>query len=89
MATIAREDCPHINAIPSMPTNGDASAGCAECGAASPTRLCLTCGHVGCCDSTRGHATAHARASKHPVIRALPVSDSSFTWCYECNAYLR
>jgi monovalent cation/hydrogen antiporter len=88
MATKPRADCPHINAIPTTPTH-DAAAGCAECGALSPTRVCLTCGHVGCCDSTRGHATAHAHASGHPLIRALPLSAGSFTWCYECNAYLQ
>jgi uncharacterized UBP type Zn finger protein len=86
MATIARGDCPHVNTT----TNEvqPATAACAECGASAPTRVCLTCGHVGCCDSTRGHATAHARASRHPIIRALPLAPNSFTWCYECNAYL-
>ncbi len=87
MTAIPQAECPHIKAITDTPAPDHAA--CAECGAPSPTRLCLTCGHVGCCDSTRGHATTHARASAHPVIRALPVSDSSFTWCYECNAYLR
>lgn len=64
------------------------SAVCAECGLTAPIRVCLTCGHVGCCDSTRGHATAHATASGHPVIRSLPLSEQSFTWCYACNDYL-
>ncbi len=35
-------------------------------------RICLECGHVGCCDdSPNRHATAHARASEHPLIRTL------------------
>jgi uncharacterized UBP type Zn finger protein len=87
MAAIPRADCPHVNTLPDTPAQ--AGSVCAECGAPAPTRLCLSCGHVGCCDSTRGHATAHAHASKHPVIRSLPLSNQSFTWCYECNAYLR
>jgi CPA1 family monovalent cation:H+ antiporter len=62
---------------------------CEECGVDAPIRVCLECGHVGCCDSTRGHATAHAKASGHPVIRQLPIKDASFTWCYVCNDYLR
>jgi hypothetical protein len=34
-------------------------------------RLCLTCGHVGCCDdSPNRHASKHARHSHHPVIRS-------------------
>jgi uncharacterized UBP type Zn finger protein len=87
MAAIPRADCPHINALPSLPAQ--AGSVCADCGVSAPTRLCLTCGHVGCCDSSQGHATAHAQASTHPIIRSLPLSNDSFTWCYDCNAYLR
>lgn len=87
MAAIPRNDCPHFPTVDDA-TN-PATTICAECGATAPTRLCLSCGHVGCCDSTQGHATAHAKASDHPVIRSLPVSEGSFTWCYECNSYLR
>jgi CPA1 family monovalent cation:H+ antiporter len=48
----------------------------------------MTCGHVGCCESTRGHARAHALAEHHPLIRELPIRERAFTWCYDCNAYL-
>ena len=35
-------------------------------------RLCLTCGHVGCCDSSpRRHATAHYEETGHPVIKSF------------------
>jgi monovalent cation/hydrogen antiporter len=78
-------ECQHYPALPGSAPGGQA---CAECGAAAPIRVCLTCGHVGCCDSSRGHATAHAKASGHPIIRSLPISERSFTWCYECNEYL-
>ena len=61
---------------------------CEECGLGAPTRVCLTCGHVGCCESTRGHARAHALETQHPLIRELPNSGNSFTWCYQCNAYV-
>jgi CPA1 family monovalent cation:H+ antiporter len=47
-------------------------------------RVCLSCGHVGCCDSSSGHATAHARKTGHPVIRALP---RGFTYCYPHREY--
>ncbi|PYS90085.1 MAG: hypothetical protein DMF64_15905 [Acidobacteria bacterium] len=87
MATIPRADCPHISTVSDAPA--PANSACAECAAPAPTRVCLTCGHVGCCDSTRGHATAHAQASGHPIIRSLPLSTGSFTWCYECKAYLQ
>ena len=45
-------------------------------------RLCLACGHVGCCDSSRPrHATAHYLATGHPVMRSLE-PDEQWRWCY-------
>jgi hypothetical protein len=45
-------------------------------------RICLSCGHVGCCDdSPRAHATAHAGASGHPIIRSLEPGEG-WSWCY-------
>lgn len=84
MTTISKSDCSHAPAEPADPV-GDV---CAECGAPGPVRVCLSCGHVGCCDSSAGHATAHAKTASHPLIRSLPLSSHSFTWCYECEAYL-
>ncbi|HEX5727214.1 MAG TPA: UBP-type zinc finger domain-containing protein, partial [Longimicrobiaceae bacterium] len=46
-------------------------------------RLCMTCGHVGCCDtSPQKHATAHFHATRHPVIRSLQPGEE-WAWCYE------
>lgn len=86
MASISKGQCPHVTET--TPDARAESSACVECGLDSPTRICMTCGHVGCCESMNGHATAHAHANHHPIIRSLPLSDSSFTWCYECNAYL-
>lgn len=45
-------------------------------------RLCLTCGHVGCCDSSRPrHATAHHQATGHPVMRSYEPGEA-WRWCY-------
>jgi uncharacterized UBP type Zn finger protein len=45
-------------------------------------RLCLSCGHVGCCDSSKNkHATAHFRGTKHPIIRTLQPGER-WMWCY-------
>ncbi|MDH3682541.1 MAG: UBP-type zinc finger domain-containing protein [Acidimicrobiia bacterium] len=45
-------------------------------------RWCLTCGHVGCCDDSPGqHATAHQRATGHPVIASLE-PDATWAYCY-------
>jgi uncharacterized UBP type Zn finger protein len=45
-------------------------------------RICLECGHVGCCDdSPNRHATAHYHAENHPLIRSLEPGED-WTWCY-------
>ena len=45
-------------------------------------RLCLTCGHVGCCDSSPGkHATKHFHGTGHPIMRSLEPGES-WGWCY-------
>ena len=45
-------------------------------------RMCLTCGHVGCCDSSRRrHATAHFFATGHPIVRSLEPGET-WRWCY-------
>lgn len=48
-------------------------------------RECLTCGHVGCCDSSVGrHASAHFHESLHPVVQSAE-ADESWRWCYVHN----
>ena len=48
-------------------------------------RLCQTCGHVGCCDSSPGqHASKHAANIGHPVVRSFEPGEDWF-WCYVDN----
>jgi len=59
---------------------------CEECVALGDTwvhlRLCLECGHVGCCDSSKNrHATAHFHHTAHPLIRSLEPGER-WVWCY-------
>jgi uncharacterized UBP type Zn finger protein len=61
-------------------------AGCEECLAASGRwvhlRRCLECGHVGCCDSSPAkHATAHFRATGHPVVQSFEPNEA-WRWCF-------
>ncbi|MBK3630249.1 UBP-type zinc finger domain-containing protein [Streptomyces sp. MBT49] len=52
-------------------------------------RVCLTCGYVGCCDSSRhGHATAHFESSGHPLMRSAEHGDE-WAWCYVDELYLQ
>lgn len=60
--------------------------GCQECLATGSRwvhlRLCTTCGHVGCCDSSPNkHATAHHRATDHPVVRSFEPGET-WRWCF-------
>ena len=60
--------------------------GCEECLKSGDRwvhlRLCLTCGHVGCCDSSPNrHATQHYHATHHPVIKSFEPGED-WAWCY-------
>ncbi|MGB0097682.1 MAG: UBP-type zinc finger domain-containing protein [Solirubrobacteraceae bacterium] len=60
--------------------------GCEDClregGVWLHLRICLECGHVGCCDdSPNRHATAHHHSSGHPLIRSLEPGEE-WSWCY-------
>jgi len=51
-------------------------------------RMCLTCGHVGCCDSSKNkHATKHFKETNHPIMKSVTPGEE-FTWCYIDNIYL-
>ncbi|MEU3276576.1 UBP-type zinc finger domain-containing protein [Streptomyces antibioticus] len=73
-----------VNAIdPNVPPSG---AGCVECDAVGGwwfhLRRCASCGHVGCCDSSPAqHATAHYKATGHPVVRSFEPGEEWF-WDY-------
>ena len=76
--------CEHAAKVKPVPPR--TPMGCEECLAAGTSwvhlRLCLTCGHVGCCDSSPGrHATQHAHASSHPVIASYEPGER-WAWCY-------
>ncbi len=60
--------------------------GCEECLAIGDTwihlRLCMVCGHVGCCDDSKNrHATRHFQAVGHPIVRSFEPGED-WGWCY-------
>jgi phosphoenolpyruvate-protein kinase (PTS system EI component) len=76
--------CEHSAKVQPVPPR--TPTGCEECLAAGTSwvhlRLCLTCGHVGCCDDSPGrHATRHAQATSHPVIASYELGER-WAWCY-------
>jgi uncharacterized UBP type Zn finger protein len=77
--------CTHLDHV-QITRLPDAVDGCEDCLAAGEPwlhlRICLECGHVGCCDdSPNRHATAHAQSSAHPIIRSLEPGEE-WSWCF-------
>lgn len=75
--------CGHTSDITPAPARTE---GCEECLKSGTRwvhlRLCLTCGHVGCCDSSPGrHATRHFRETTHPVMASFEPGEQ-WAWCY-------
>jgi len=77
------EQCEHIEHIKAVHPN---TKGCEECLKMHDSwvhlRLCMTCCHVGCCDSSKNkHATKHFHGTKHPIVRSLEPGED-WGWCF-------
>jgi uncharacterized UBP type Zn finger protein len=86
-AKVMSTPCTHLDQI--HPVTPSAN-GCEECLAMGDRwvhlRLCQTCGHMGCCDSSKNkHATKHFHATNHPIIKSLEPGED-WSWCYIDNA---
>jgi uncharacterized UBP type Zn finger protein len=78
------EVCEHLASV--APVEPRTPEGCEECLKSGDSwvhlRLCMTCGHVGCCDQSKNkHATKHFHRSGHPVIQSLE-PDEDWAYCY-------
>jgi uncharacterized UBP type Zn finger protein len=76
-------DCTHLDQVKEV-TPG--AKGCEDCLKTGDVwlhlRLCMTCGHVGCCDSSKNrHATRHFQETKHPIMKSLQPREK-WGWCY-------
>ncbi len=76
-------ECEHLAQISPVPAR---TSGCEECLRLGMQwvhlRLCLSCGHVGCCDSSPGkHATGHFHAWAHPIMASYEPGER-WAWCY-------
>lgn len=75
--------CTHLDEIVEVGPRAD---GCEECLAAGGRwvhlRICVSCGHIGCCDSSPGRrATGHHRRTAHPLVRSFEPGED-WWWCY-------
>ena len=80
--------CEHFDAIENVRPRKN---GCEECLVAGATwnelRICLSCGHVGCCeDSKHAHALAHFNHTGHPMIASFEQGET-WGWCYSHRRY--
>ena len=82
--------CTHLDMIQEVTPSAE---GCEECLQTGDwwvhLRLCLTCGHVGCCDSSPNkHATKHAKATGHPIVESFEPGED-WQWCYVDEVFVR
>ena len=75
--------CSHASQIKDVEPR---TQGCEECLKLGMTwvhlRMCLECGHVGCCDNSIGkHATKHFHETNHPVMQSAQPGED-WRWCY-------
>jgi CPA1 family monovalent cation:H+ antiporter len=76
--------CDHLRTAPAGESHPESA--CVDCLAEGTTwvhlRTCMSCGHVGCCDSSpRRHSRAHFRAEGHPVIVSAEPGEA-WRWCW-------
>jgi uncharacterized UBP type Zn finger protein len=84
------ERCTHLETIRDVEAR--TPEGCEEClqigGTWVHLRLCLSCGHVGCCDnSPNRHATAHFKSTSHPIVESFEPGEE-WRWCYVDGVYV-
>jgi len=87
MMSMLKTECAHVEQI--VEGMQPRTALCEECGSEGPLRMCATCGYVGCWESLASHDTEHWQKTGHAIIRKMPLTDESFTWCYEHKEYLK
>ena len=83
------KECEHLDQIRDVTPS---SPGCEECLAVGDTwvhlRMCLSCGHVGCCDSSKNkHASKHFKVSNHALIQSAQ-PDEDWRWCYVDEVFI-
>ena len=81
--------CTHTNQINHVTPSAD---GCEECLKIGDSwvhlRMCLICGHVGCCDSSKNqHARKHYENKEHPIVESFEPNEN-WRWCYADKTYV-
>jgi hypothetical protein len=81
--------CAHGAELPVLAGPAEACVDCLRTGGRwVHLRRCLTCDHIGCCDSSpQRHASAHFAATGHPVVASAEQREH-WAWCYADSALL-
>ena len=82
---IKKEECGHRQGLVKKVASSEVN--CAVCEVKHDLRICLTCGYVGCCESSNSHNTEHFKQTNHPLIKPYHC-DYDWIWCYRCEAFL-
>jgi uncharacterized UBP type Zn finger protein len=77
------QQCAHLDQITFTQTDTRVCEDCVKIGDRwVHLRMCLSCGHVGCCDSSKNkHATRHFHEAGHPLMRSIEPGER-WMWCY-------
>lgn len=86
---LQEKPCAHLHLIKVVEPAKDVCAECVAQGDSWPNlRMCLVCGHIGCCDTSKNkHMLEHIRTTGHPLIRSIEPGEG-WIWCYEDDAFL-
>ena len=90
---MTRGTCTHEDSILLLEPAHAGGQVCEDCVKTGDTwvhlRMCMTCGHVGCCDSSKNkHATRHHGETGHPIMRSVEPGEE-WRWCYVDAVMLR
>ena len=83
------EPCRHVSEIRDVEASADGCEDCLKIGDDwVHLRLCLICGHVGCCDSSKNkHATKHFQKTRHAIVQSFEAGED-WLWCYVDEVFL-
>ena len=81
--------CKHLKLIQHVKPSADGCEDCLKIGDSwVHLRLCLICGHVGCCESSKiKHATKHFHSTEHQIVQSFE-PDEHWKWCYVNETFL-
>ena len=79
----SKAKCEHMSMIQDVQPSAQ---GCEECLQMGDRwvhlRMCMVCGHVGCCDNSKNkHATKHFHETQHPIVKSIEPGEK-WMWCY-------